>query len=150
MNNAITNTAANAIAAATGGELIPMNNKGKVGSFARAIAFASREQRHAMGRAVYVSQLQNGQYRPIVRDAIELLVPKSARGFVESMVPASGAVSKAQFIAFCTTVHNFIKQKGKLKGEEKLFVYEIIRRCAEEATAHETVVDADEGLRRAA
>ena len=134
--NAITNTVN------TAAEVFTMNNKGKVGSFARAIAFASREHRHAMGRAVYVAQLKNGQFRPLVRDAIELLVPKSARGFVEAMVPPAGAVSKAQFIAFCTTVHNFIKQKGKeLKGE-KLFVYEIIRRCAEEATTHETVVDA--------
>ena len=149
MTNAIANTAANAIATDAGGELIAMNSKGKTGSFARAIAFASREQRHAMGRAVYVSQLQNGQFRPLVRDAIEVLVPKSARAFVEAMVPASGAVSKAQFVAFCAAVDAFIKQKGKeLKGE-KAFVYEIIRRCAEEATASETVIE-EEGLRRAA
>lgn len=140
--NAITN----AIAA---NDLIPMNNKGKAGSFARAIAFASREQRHAMGRAVYASQLQNGQYRPIVRDAVELLVPKSARAFVESMVPPSGGVSKAQFVAFCAAVHNFIQAKNKTLKGEKLFVYGIIKAVAEEATAHETVIEA-EGLRRAA
>ena len=147
--NAITNTAANAIASATGGELITMNSKGKQGSFARAIAFASREQRHAMGRAVYVSQLQNGQYRPLVRDAIELLVPKNSRAFAGAMVPASGAVSKAQFTAFCAAVHEFVQSKGKeLKGE-KAFVYGIIRAVAEEAAARETVVEA-EGLRRVA
>ena len=149
MTNTITSTAANAIATATGGELITMNTKGKQGSFARAIAFASREQRHAMGRAVYVAQLQNGQYRPIVRDAIELLVPKSSRAFVESMVPPAGAVNKVQFVAFCATVHNYIKAKDKpLKGE-KAFVYGIIKAVAEEAAARETVVET-EGLRRVA
>lgn len=130
-------------------DLVPMNNKGKTGSFARAIAFASREQRHAIGRAIYAAQLQNGQYRPLVRDAIELLVPKAARGFVEAMVPPAGAVSKAQFAAFCAAVDAFIKSKGKeLKGE-RAFVYGIIKAVAEEATAHETVIEA-EGLRRAA
>lgn len=130
-------------------ELVPMNNKGKAGSFARAIAFASREQRHAMGRAVYASQLQSGQYRPLVRDAIETLVPKAARGFVEALVPPSGGVSKNQFAAFCAAIDNFIKAKGKpLKGE-KAFVYGIIKAVAEEATAHETVIEA-EGLRRVA
>ena len=141
--NAITNAIAN-------NDLVPMNNKGKTGSFARAIAFASREQRHAIGRAIYAAQLANGQFRPLVRDCIELLIPKAARGFVEAMVPASGAVSKAQFTAFCVAVDNFVKQKGKeLKGE-RAFVYGIIKAVAEEATAHETVVDVDEGLRRAA
>ena len=140
--NAITT---NAIAA----DIVQMNAKGKRGSFARAIAFASREQRHAIGLAVYAAQLQNGQYRPLVRDTLELLVPKAARPFVEALVPPSGGVSKAQFAAFCAAVDAFIKSKDKpLKGE-KLFVYEIIRRCAEEATAHETVIEA-EGLRRAA
>ena len=146
--NAVTTNTANAIAAATGGDIITMNAKGKQGSFARAIAFASREQRHAMGRAVYAAQLQNGQYRPIVRDAIEVLVPKSSRAFAESLIPPAGAVSKAQFVAFCTAVHGFIQSKGKeLKGE-KLFVYGIIRAVAEEATARETVVEAE--LRRVA
>ena len=148
--NAITTNAATAIATATGGELITMNAKGKTGSFARAIAFASREQRHAMGRAVYVAQLQNGQYRPIVRDAIELLVPKSSRAFVESMVPPAGAVNKAQFVAFCTTVHNFIQSKGKEPKGEKAFVYGVIKAVAEEAAARETVIENGEGLRRVA
>lgn len=140
--NAITNAIAT-------NELVPLNDKGKQGSFARAIAFASREQRHAMGRAVYAAQLQNGQYRPIVRDAIEVLVPKSARSFVEAMIPPSGGISKAQFVAVCVAVDNFIKSKGKeLKGE-KLFVYGIIKAVAEEAAARETVIEA-EGLRRAA
>ena len=148
MNNTMNTNTANAIASATNNELITMNAKGKAGSFARAIAFASREQRHAMGRAVYVSQLQNGQYRPIVRDAIEVLVPKSSRAFAESLIPPAGAVNKAQFVAFCTAVHGFIQSKGKeLKGE-KLFVYGIIRAVAEEAAAASTVVEAE--LRRVA
>lgn len=148
MNNA--NAIATAVAAIATNELVPMNNKGKVGSFARAIAFASREQRHAMGRAVYAYQLQNGQYRPCVRDAIEL-VPKSVRPVFESLIPPSGGISKNQFVTFCTAVHSFIQSKGKpLKGE-KAFVYGVIKAVAEEATAHETVIDIEtEGLRRAA
>ena len=147
--NTITNTAATAIAAAANsGELVAMNSKGKQGSFARAIAFASREQRLAMGRAVYASQLANGQFRPIVRDAIEVLVPKSSRAFAESLVPPSGAVSKAQFTAFCVAVDNYVKSKGKeLKGE-KAFIYGIIKAVAEETAARETVVETE--LRRVA
>jgi hypothetical protein len=142
--NAINTITNNAIAT----ELIPMG-RGKAGSFARAIAFASREQRHALGRAVYAAQLQNGQYRPIVRDAIELLVPKSARAFVEAMIPPNGGISKDKFAAFCTAVHNFVQAKNKSLKGEKMFVYGIIKAVAEEAAAHETVIET-EGLRRAA
>ena len=68
------------------------NAKGeiKTGSFAKAIAFASREVRHDTARAMYVKWLSNGTYRPLIQDTMEELVPKSARPFVTAIVPEVG------------------------------------------------------------
>jgi hypothetical protein len=118
---------------------VAMNEKGKAGSFARAIAFATREARMKVGQAMYATWLANSQFRPIVKDALDTLVPKAARPYVEALVPSSGPVPKAQFIAFCQAVDGAVKAKGKeLKGE-KAFVYEIIRRVAESASSTQTV-----------
>ena len=116
------------------GTAVTMNEKGKTGSFARAIAFASRDARMKVGQAMYAIWLRNSQFRPIVRDVLDTLVPKAAKPYVEALVPASGPVPKAQFIAFCQAVDGAVKAKGKeLKGE-KAFVYEIVRRVAEDAS----------------
>jgi hypothetical protein len=127
-------------------DVIPMNEKGKAGSFARAIAFATREARMKVGQAMYATWLANSQFRPIVRDALDTLVPKAARPYVEALVPASGPVPKSQFVAFCQAVDGAVKAKGKALKGEKAFVYEVVRRVAEDAAP----VTIDANLRRVA
>lgn len=126
----------NAIAIIEQGTAITMNEKGKTGSFARAIAFASRDARMKVGQTMYATWLANSQFRPIVRDVMDTLVPKAAKPYMEALVPASGPVPKDKFVAFCQAVDGALKAKGKnkeLKGE-KAFVYEIVRRIAEGAS----------------
>lgn len=138
----------NAIAIIEQGSAVVMNAKGKTGSFARAIAFASRDVRIARGQAMYLTWLQNNTFRPIVNDVLDVLVPKAAKPYVEALIPTNGPVPKGQFVAFCQAVDGAIKAKGKdvtLRGE-KLFVYEIVRRIAEA----ETVQTIEAELRRVA
>ena len=146
--------------ALTSGAVVTMNAKGKTGSFARAIAFASRDVRMAQGQALYAKWLANAQFRPIVADVLDTLVPAAARPYVEAMVPVNGPVPKAQFEAFCVAVDAAIQVKqaearakgktGELKGE-KAFVYGIVQRVAEAAAPVTVDVQAVEpGLRRAA
>jgi hypothetical protein len=121
------------------GVAVTMNAKGKSGSFARAIAFASRDVRMAHGRALYAKWLANAQFRPIVADILDTLVPAAAKPYVEAMVPVNGPVPKAQFEAFCVAVDAAVQRKmeearakgktGELKGE-KAFVYGIVQRVA--------------------
>ncbi len=147
-------------AALTSGTAVTMNTKGKTGSFARAIAFASRDVRMAQGRALYAKWLENAQFRPIVSDVLDTLVPAAAKPYVEAMVPVNGPVPKAQFEAFCVAVNAAVQAKqaearakgksGELKGE-KAFVYGIVQRVAEAASP--VTVDAqavEPGLRRVA
>lgn len=130
-----------------------LNNKGKQGSFARAIAFASRDVRIAAGQAMYAKWLANGQYRPIVNDVLSCgLVPKAAVPYVAGLVPSSGSISKDQLVALCTSVKNAVHQTGKALKGEKLFVFGVVERIAEEFAQGEVVdVNAVEvGLKRAA
>lgn len=123
------------------GRIVLSAKTGKTGSFARAIAFASRDTRLAMGQALYVKWLANGQFRPLVQDVIDVLVPKSAQPFVTGLVPAVGPIPKPALVALCSAVVNAVESKGKeLKGQ-KSFVYEFVRRIAEGEKAGE-VIDA--------
>lgn len=140
----------NAVAIIEQGSLVTMNAKGGQGTFARAIAFASRDVRMAMGQALYAKWLANGQYRPLVNDILTCgLVAKSALPYVEGMVPANGAVSKEQLTLLCAAVVNAVQSKGKEVKGQKGFVFEVVKRIAEAANV--VTVDNDAShLRRAA
>jgi hypothetical protein len=138
----------NAIAiveAASNGGLIALNDKGKAGTFARAIAFASRDTRIQLGQLMHLRWLQNGQYRPLVDDILTCgIVPKAALPFVVGLVPTMGPVRKESLLSLCTAVANFADNsrtkdgaRREFKGE-KAFVLELVRRIAADAT-QETV-----------
>jgi len=122
----------NAIALVEGnGQVVLSAKTGKTGSFARAIAFASRDTRLAMGQALYAKWLGNGQYRPVVEDILNCgLVGKEGAILLQGQVPQSGPVSKEVLFNLCTSVTFLVRQKGKeLKGQ-KAFVYGIVERIA--------------------
>lgn len=123
-----------------GTHTIALNDKGKVGSFARAIAFATRDTRLAMGQALYVKWLSDGQYRPLVGDVIDTLVPKGAQPYLQALVPAAGPIPKDAFLALCRAVVTTVKAKGKEVKGQKAFVYEFVRRIVESQTGE--VIDA--------
>jgi hypothetical protein len=141
----ITNVARTELAIA-GSAQLPMtykpNAKGeiKTGSFARAIAFASREVRLDASRALYLKWLSNGQYRPVVNDMVDAIVPKSAQPFVRSMAPASGPISKDMFVSLCTAVVGAVEASDKPAKGQKAFFYGIAKMVVESTRA-----DAGEG-----
>ena len=140
----------NAIAIIEEGSMVTMNAKGAQGTFARAIAFASRDVRMAMGQALYAKWLANGQYRPIVNDILSCgLVSKAAVPYVAGLVPTNGSISKDAFVGLCKAVVSAVQAKGADKAPkgQKGFVYEVIRRIVEASEA--TTVEAGQ-LRRAA
>lgn len=142
MQIAIHNIARTELAIAGSSEL-PMsykpNAKGEIrtGSFARAIAFASREVRHDTARAVYLKWLSNGQYRPIVNDMVDAIVPKSAQPFVRSMAPAVGPISKDMFISLCTAVCGAVEATGKEPKGQKAFFHGIAKYVVDATRADE-------------
>lgn len=132
----------NAIALVNGTTDVVLSHKtGKTGSFARAIAFASRDVRQQIGATAYLTWLQNGTYRPIVNDILGCgLVSKSAVPYVSGMIPENGAIKKEQLINLCLAVSNAVLKSGKeLKGQ-KAFVFGVVHRIVEES-----LVDAGEG-----
>lgn len=142
----------NAVAIIEQGSLVALNAKGKMGTFARAVAFASRDVRAAMGQSMYAKWLANGQYRPVVNDILTCgLVAKAALPYVEGLVPVSGAVSKEQLMSLCRAVMHAVESKGKEVKGEKAFVYEIVKRIALASEESTVTVENETGhLRRAA
>ena len=84
-----------------------------------------------MGQALYVKWLADGQYRPLVNDVIDVLVPKSAQPYVVGLVPSTGPIPKEAFIALCGAVVRAVESKGKEVKGQKSFVYEFVRRIVE-------------------
>lgn len=130
---------------ASSGALVTLNAKGKIGTFARAIAFASRDERIQLGQMMHLKWLQNGMYRPLVDDVLTCgIVPKAALPFVTGLVPTNGPVRKDQLISLCNAVSNYADQVRTKDGDrkefkgEKAFVLELVRRIAAEA-APETI-----------
>ncbi len=115
----------------------------KTGTFAKAMAFASREVQRDIASALYVKYLSNGQYRPIVADITEELVPPAARPFVLGAIGTTGGMSKDAFVGFCRTVKAAVEARtnGKeLKGK-KLFYHNLVSAIVNELDAQETVID---------
>ena len=131
--------------ASTGG-LVTMSAK-KSGSFARAIAFGNREARTNLAAGMMVSQLQNGQYRPMVTDILTCgLIPKANLDWVSASIPATGPINKDMLIGLCKQVKQVYDTKRTKNGDpivlkgEKKFVFEFIQAIVADVT--EITVDA--------
>jgi hypothetical protein len=131
---------------AANGGLVTMSAK-KSGSFARAIAFGSREARNNLSAGMMVSQLRNGQYRPLVTDILTCgLIPKANLDWVSASIPATGPVNRETLIGLCKQVKQVYDNKRTKNGDpvtlkgEKAFVMGFIQAIVADVT--ETTVDA--------
>ena len=106
----------------------------KTGSLARAIAFADSASRKGLANAIYLKQLQNGQFRPLARDIVDVLVAKSAQPYVIGLIPATGGMNKANLVSLCSAVQSAVQISGKeLKGE-KAWLFSLVERIVESNT----------------
>lgn len=132
---------------AANGGLVTMNAKGKSGSFARAIAFASREARQNLSAGMMLKQLQNGQYRPLVADILSCgLIPKANIDWVSASIPQSGPVNRDTLIGLCKQVKTVYDNKRTKSGDpvtlkgEKAFVMGFVQAIVADVAS--TTVDA--------
>lgn len=136
----------NAIATVASLPLVSIDKKGTQGSFALAMAFASREQRAELGAAMYAGWLAHGNFQAILNDvhAVGLLTAVEF-SLVEPMVEQGKRVSKDQFIEFCRRVLKAVQAKddariAKGKGAveykgRKVFVLGVVRNVVKGNTA---------------
>ena len=131
---------------AVNGGLVTMSAK-KSGSFARAIAFGNREARSNIAAGMMVSQLQNGQYRPLVTDILSCgIIPKANLDWVSASIPSSGPINKDTLIGLCKQVKTVYDAKRDKNGDrvvlkgEKAFVFNFIQAIVADVT--ETTLDA--------
>lgn len=112
--------------------VVTFNAKGKSGSFARAIAFAGREARHQLAAGMMYQWLSNGNYRPVLNDIVDTLVPKAQQDWIRATMPASGMPSKDTLAGVCRQVKAVYDTKRNKAGEpivlkgEKLFMFNIV------------------------
>jgi len=108
----------------------------KSGSLARAIAFADSASRQGLANSIYLKQLTNGQFRPLARDIVEVLVPKTAQPYVMGLVPATGPMNRANLVSLCSAVESAVLATGKeLKGQ-KSFMFGLVQRVTESDRAN--------------
>lgn len=131
---------------AANGGLVSMSAK-KSGSFARAIAFGNREARSNIAAGMMVSQLQNGQYRPMVTDILTCgIIPKANLDWVAAAIPATGPINKDMLVSLCKQVKSVYDNKRTKNGDpivlkgEKAFVFGFIQAIVADVT--ETTIDA--------
>jgi hypothetical protein len=131
---------------AINGGLVTMSAK-KSGSFARAIAFGNREARTNLAAGQMVSQLQNGQYRPMVTDILTCgLIPKANLDWVSASIPSTGPINKDMLIGLCKQVKTVYDNKRTKNGDpvvlkgEKAFVMGFVQAIV--ADVAEVTIDA--------
>lgn len=127
---------------AQAGGLVTMTAKGKVGTFARAIAFGNREARTNLAAGLMLKQLQNGQYRPLVNDILTCgLIPKANIDWVSASIPAQGGVTKEVLVNLCKQVKQVYDAKRTKNGDpvtlkgEKAFVFGFISAIVADTTS---------------
>ena len=130
---------------AQSGNLVTFNGKGKQGSFARAVAFASREARHNIGYGMMYSWLKNGNYRPVLNDIVECLVPKAQQDWIRASIPATGMPSRDTLIGVCRQVKTVYDNKRNKNGEpvtlkgEKLFMFNIVSEIVKDSVPADVI-----------
>lgn len=119
---------------AEAGNLVTFNAKGKQGSFARAIAFASRDTRNMLASGLMLKHLQNGQYRPVVNDILTCgLIPKANIDWVKAGIPETGPINKETLVNLCRQVKSVYDNKRTKDGEpvtlkgEKAFMFGFVQ-----------------------
>jgi len=131
----------NAIALFSGSSDVVLSAKtGKTGSFAKAVAFATRDARMDLSRKMYANWLANGTYRPVVNDILSSgLVPKSAVPYVAGFLPDNGAIRKEQLINLCNNIDFAIRQSGKEIKGQKAFMYGLVQAIVSESREGDVV-----------
>jgi hypothetical protein len=109
------------------------NGNTKTGSFARAIVFATKEVRTEIGLQMYAKWLENGNFKPLVTDIIDVLVPKSAQPFISGLVPAGRNCNRETFVQLCEMVDRAVQYSGKEPKGQKAFLYGIVQRVVDSA-----------------
>lgn len=146
----IVSSASGAVASINDGSVgvFKIGKKETTGTFARAIAFASKEDRASIGHAMYARWLANGQYRPLVADILECgLIVKSAKPIVMEMagLKDNGPVSKETLVRLCraiqTSVDNSVRDGKKAPAGQKGFVYGVVNAIANAGHSDEDVID---------
>ena len=106
----------------------------KTGSIARLIGSGDKTSRQTVAQTIYLKQLQNGQFRPLARDIVDVLVAKSAQPYVIGLIPATGGMNKANLVSLCSAVQSAVQISGKeLKGE-KAWLFSLVERIVESNT----------------
>lgn len=98
----------------------------KTGSLAMFVAFGSKAEREKLGIEIYVNQVANGMYRPIARDIIETLVPKSAQAFLSVGLDDKGPMNKEAFQTLCTQVEYATRAKASTFKGKKFYLMNIV------------------------
>lgn len=116
------------------------------GTFAAAIAFASKADRESIGQAMHAKWLQNGTYRPLVNDILDAgLIPKAALPYVRvySGLTEAGPVTKDALVKLCRAVKQEVDAKvqdGKpLPKGRKGFTYGLVAAVVASAEQPDTV-----------
>lgn len=116
------------------------NGDQKIGSFARAIAFASKDERLAAGQSMYAKWLATGNYRPLIADMLSVkLVSKDAADYIErtTLAPFAGKqIPKEKLVELAKYIVEVVRNrvaagKPEPKGE-KAFVLNVCERIATE------------------
>jgi hypothetical protein len=110
----------------------------KVGSFARALAFATRDERIAAGHGMYATWLRSGNFRPLVNDILGVkLISKDAADYIEhtTLKPFAGRqIPKDKLVELCKYIETVVANKvaaGKPEPKgEKAFVYGVVKAIA--------------------
>ena len=130
------------------GEIVLSQKTGKVGSFAMFMGWASKDARIHEALKLYATWLENGQYRPFVKDVLNSgLVPKAAVPYVMGFVPESGPIKREAFVNLCRNIDHAVRNKRNKDGNPvelkgiKAELYSLIKVIARQADNSETVIE---------
>lgn len=106
----------------------------KTGSIARLIGSGDKTSRQTFAQTVYLKQYSCGQFRPLARDIVDVLVAKSAQPYVIGLIPTDKQMNKQDLISLCSAVASAVRISGKeLKGE-KAWLFGLVERIIESNT----------------
>jgi hypothetical protein len=100
----------------SGGSITVSSKTGASGSLGYLLSYGDRASQRDHSARVYYGFLASGNYRPVLMDIVEAMVPKANKDWILASIPTGGRISKESLVGILRQVKTVYDNKRTKDG----------------------------------
>lgn len=101
----------------SGGSITVSSKTGASGSLGYLLSYGDRASQRDHSARVYYGFLASGNYRPVLMDIVEAMVPKTNKDWILASIPSRGLIGKDTLVGVLRQVKTVYDNKRNKAGE---------------------------------